>query len=123
MRAIAHLDLDCFYAQVESVRLGIPDTTPLAVQQWDGLIAVNYAARSFGVKRGDRIDVAKAKCAGLKLIHVETITHGDQENSHSKTQHDRSSEKVSLERYRRASEAIFDILQDTVARTLIRPET
>ena len=38
-RVIAHLDLDCFYAQVERNRLGIPDEVPLAVQQWGSLIA------------------------------------------------------------------------------------
>lgn len=34
LRVVAHLDLDCFYAQVEMVRLGIPEDKPLAVQQW-----------------------------------------------------------------------------------------
>lgn len=38
-RVILHLDLDCFYAQVEHNRLKIPLTIPLAVQQWNGLIA------------------------------------------------------------------------------------
>lgn len=39
LRVILHLDLDCFYAQVEHNRLKIPLTVPLAVQQWNGLIA------------------------------------------------------------------------------------
>ncbi|KAG1709713.1 hypothetical protein DVH05_020367 [Phytophthora capsici] len=51
-RVIIHLDLDCFYAQVEQRRLGIPDGQPLAVQQWGSLLAVNYDARKFGVERG-----------------------------------------------------------------------
>lgn len=38
-RVIAHLDLDCFYAQVERNRLGIDADVPLAVQQWASLIA------------------------------------------------------------------------------------
>jgi hypothetical protein len=38
-RVILHLDLDCFYAQVEHNRLKIPLNIPLAVQQWNGLIA------------------------------------------------------------------------------------
>ncbi len=38
-RVIAHLDLDCFYAQVERNRLGISPEVPLAVQQWTALIA------------------------------------------------------------------------------------
>ena len=52
-RIVLHLDLDCFYAQVEQRRLGISGDQPLAVQQWGGLIAVNYASRKFKVKRGD----------------------------------------------------------------------
>lgn len=32
LRVVAHLDLDAFYAQVEGVRLGIPEDQPLAVQ-------------------------------------------------------------------------------------------
>lgn len=59
--------------QVEHVRLGIPTSVPLAVQQWEGLIAVNYEARKFGVKRGDRADAAKQKCPQIMLVHVETI--------------------------------------------------
>lgn len=55
------------------MRLGIPTSTPLAVQQWDGIIAVNYSARKFGVKRGDRADTALSKCPQIKLVHVETI--------------------------------------------------
>jgi len=34
LRVIAHIDLDAFYAQCETVRLGIPEDKPLAVQQW-----------------------------------------------------------------------------------------
>ena len=32
LRVVAHLDLDAFYAQVEGVRLQIPEDQPLAVQ-------------------------------------------------------------------------------------------
>jgi hypothetical protein len=38
-RVILHIDLDCFYAQVEHLRLHIPLTVPLAVRQWNNLIA------------------------------------------------------------------------------------
>lgn len=34
LRVIAHIDIDCFYAQAEMVRLGVPEDKPLAVQQW-----------------------------------------------------------------------------------------
>lgn len=60
--------------QVEHVRLGIPTSTPLAVQQWDGIIAVNYSARKFGVKRGDRADATLKKCPHIRLVHVDTIS-------------------------------------------------
>ena len=43
LRCILHLDLDCFYAQVESKRLGLPEEAPLAVQQWGGLLAVKLS--------------------------------------------------------------------------------
>ncbi len=34
LRVVTHIDLDCFYAQAEMVRLGVPEDQPLAVQQW-----------------------------------------------------------------------------------------
>ena len=90
--------------QVEHVRLGIPMSTPLAVQQWDGLIAVNYEARKFGVKRGDRTDAAKQKCPQIMLVHVETISadpsHGTGDEAGKVGERpDKSACKVSLERW------------------------
>ncbi|KAL4430354.1 hypothetical protein ABPG77_002160 [Micractinium sp. CCAP 211/92] len=72
-RVILHIDEDCFYAQVEMKRLGIPRETPCAVQQWEGLIAVNYPARACGVTRHMRVKEAKKVCPELVLVHVETI--------------------------------------------------
>ena len=64
-RVILHLDLDAFYAQVEHKRLNIPREVPLAVQQWQGIIAVNYPARAAGIKVGSVDElVAKLKEAG-----------------------------------------------------------
>lgn len=45
LRVVTHIDLDCFYAQAEMVRLGVPEDQPLAVQQW---CAVPIARRSPG---------------------------------------------------------------------------
>ncbi|EQC30566.1 hypothetical protein SDRG_11624 [Saprolegnia diclina VS20] len=114
MRVILHLDLDCFYAQVEAVRLGIPDGEPVAVQQWGSLLAVNYAARPFGVSRSDYIVDARKKCPQIHLPHVETIGEGSvpppgadlTKNPHF----DRSRQKAVLRRYRLASREIFHIL-------------
>ncbi|ACO66326.1 predicted protein, partial [Micromonas commoda] len=91
-RVVIHLDLDCFYAQVEAKRLGIDPSVPLAVQQWSGLIAVNYPARHRGVKR--HLNVTEAK----KLVPELVCVH--------------QSRKVSLRRYRRASWRVMSALAD-----------
>ncbi len=75
-RYIALIDLDCFYAAVEHVRLGIARDVPLAVQQWENVIAVNYAARAAGVTRHERVDSIKKKCPGIRLVHVATLDRG-----------------------------------------------
>ena len=72
-KIIIHLDLDSFYAQVESVRLGIEPNIPLVVAQWNGILAVNYAAREFGIGRFDSIKDALGKCGDLVVQHVPTI--------------------------------------------------
>ena len=78
-RIILLLDLDCFYAQCESVRLGLEKSLPLCLLQWDSALAVNYAARSFGIKRGDGFDEIDKKSQGqcvalhLPVISVEDI--------------------------------------------------
>ena len=59
--------------QVEMKRCGIPAHVPCAVQQWEGLIAVNYPARTAGVTRHMRAPEARVKCPELQCVHVETI--------------------------------------------------
>eukprot|EP01083_Nonionella_stella_P290282 987756_1 len=61
------------HSLVERKRLDIDPATPLVVQQWTALIAVNYVARKFGVKRGDSIKDARAKCKSLRFAHVDVI--------------------------------------------------
>ena len=64
---IAHLDVDCFFAQVEEVRLSLRGR-PLGVQQNMEIAAVNYEARAFGLY--NRISVAEGKrlCPDLVLV-------------------------------------------------------
>lgn len=125
---------------MEQKRLGIPRHVPVAVQQWEGLIAVNYAARASGITRHMRIKEAKTKCPELVLVHVETIggepeptdatvTGGqgpdgapDASNSApsgaavnpEKSSNDhknlRLTQKACLERYRRANADILQLL-------------
>eukprot|EP00435_Cladocopium_sp_Y103_P035028 s793_g9.t1 len=120
-RVIAHLDLDCFYVQVEHRRLGLGkppwtsrESPAAAVQQWDGLIAVNYAARAHGVKRGMRAADARKACPDITLVHVETISEGTEEMSvdHGESlAPDRRTQKACLRRYRQASEEVFAVVQ------------
>ena len=125
-RVIAHLDLDCFYVQVEQRRLALGkppwtsrDSPAAAVQQWDGLIAVNYAARAHGVKRGMRAADARKACPDITLVHVETISEGTEDMSADQGDSlapDRRTQKACLRRYRQASEEVFAVVQRHAAR-------
>ncbi|KAJ2459692.1 N-acetyltransferase eso1 [Coemansia sp. RSA 2337] len=89
-RAIIHIDID-------------------SVQQWQGLIAVNYPARDRGVKRLDTVAEAREKCPEIKFVHVATFTDSSLPAyypSPSATTH-----KVSLDEYRRASRKIMDVVR------------
>ncbi|KAK9330842.1 hypothetical protein V1520DRAFT_276257 [Lipomyces starkeyi] len=112
LRVIAHIDLDAFYAQCETVRLGLDPNVPLACQQWQGLIAVNYAARKFGISRHETITEARKKCPGLVLAHVATWKEGDAKWDYHDNP-DIATHKVSLDPYRRQSQLIFKIFYDS----------
>ena len=128
---------DCFYAQVEQLRLNIPRETPCAVQQWEGLIAVNYAARAAGITRHMKAPEALVKCPGLQLVHVQTLGGGVPDADGASTEvpsedaparggegnqgtadraeqqaGSRDREKACLERYREASGKIIGLLRE-----------
>ncbi|KAM7500403.1 hypothetical protein LguiA_024817 [Lonicera macranthoides] len=74
-RIIAHVDMDCFYVQVEQRKQPNLRGLPTAVVQYNswkggGLIAVSYEARKFGVKRSMRGDEAKQVCPQIQLVKV-----------------------------------------------------
>uniref|UniRef100_A0A1J3FT85 DNA polymerase eta n=1 Tax=Noccaea caerulescens TaxID=107243 RepID=A0A1J3FT85_NOCCA len=74
-RVIAHVDMDCFYVQVEQRKQPELRGLPSAVVQYNewqggGLIAVSYEARKCGVKRSMRGDEAKAACPEIQLVQV-----------------------------------------------------
>eukprot|EP00037_Helgoeca_nana_P009816 m.86143 g.86143 ORF g.86143 m.86143 type:complete len:571 (+) comp19821_c0_seq3:201-1913(+) len=73
-RVVIHVDLDSFYAQVEQRRLGLPPETPLCVTQWGVLLAANYNARPFGVKKGMAEADAIKLCHGLTCVEVEKVS-------------------------------------------------
>ncbi|KNC96743.1 uncharacterized protein SPPG_07951 [Spizellomyces punctatus DAOM BR117] len=110
-RVILHVDLDAFYCQVEHVRLGIPIDVPLCVQQWQGLIAVNYAARAAGIKRHCTVGEAAKMCPDVKLVHVATYANGEAEPKYHTENVTAKTHKVSLEPYRRASRNVMAIFK------------
>ncbi|KAK7839033.1 dna polymerase eta [Quercus suber] len=74
-RVIAHIDMDCFYVQVEQRKQPDLRGLPTAVVQYNswkggGLIAVSYEARKHGVKRSMRGDEAKQVCPEIQLVQV-----------------------------------------------------
>ena len=79
-RVILLLDLDCFYAQCERIRLGFTDheTCCLALLQWNSCLAVSYPARAFGIKRGDGFEDVHKKSQGKCIaVHVPILEAPD----------------------------------------------
>ncbi|KAH6630057.1 hypothetical protein B0J18DRAFT_88739 [Chaetomium sp. MPI-SDFR-AT-0129] len=112
LRVIAHIDLDCFYAQAEMVRLGVPEDQPLAVQQWQGLIAVNYPARAFGIGRMCSAIEAKKLCPNIINQHVATWREGDDKWAYRDDSAEKiGTDKVSLDPYRLESRRIFAVIK------------
>lgn len=54
------------------VRLGLSPETPVACQQWTGLIAINYPARAFGITRHMTVQEV---CILLQTELVEVAKH------------------------------------------------
>jgi len=113
LRCIALIDYDAFYAQCEMVRLGVPETQPLAVQQWQGLIAINYPAREFGLSRHVTITEAKQKCPEIVLQHVATWREGDDKWAYrdDAAKHIQT-DKVSLDPYRLESRKSLALVKE-----------
>ena len=110
MRIIAHLDLDAFFAQIEQIRLGLPETAPVVAQQWGGILAVNYPARSFGVLRSMNITEAKSRCSTLSCVHASTYLAGDTEPRYHLNPK-KNTHKVSLRYYREQSSTIMSLVR------------
>ncbi|KAI1501608.1 impB/mucB/samB family protein [Biscogniauxia marginata] len=115
LRVVAHIDLDAFYAQCEMVRLGTPEDQPLAVQQWQGLIAVNYPAREFGIGRHCTVADAKKLCPQLIAQHVATWKEGDEKWAyHDDAASHIGTHKVSLDPYRLQSRKILALIKENL---------
>lgn len=66
-----HIDLDSFYASVESLDHPEYKTIPLAVGGMNMLTTCNYVARKYGIKAGMPGYIAKQLCPTLKIVKCD----------------------------------------------------
>lgn len=112
LRVVSLCDIDAAYAAFEAKRLGIdPFATPLGVQQWQGLIAISYAARKFGITRHETAEEAKKKCPDIVLVHVATYAEGSETAEYNEDPRPET-HKVSLDPYRRESRKVVAIFNE-----------
>jgi DNA polymerase eta len=100
------------------VRLGTPRETPLAVRQWDSLIAINYPARESGITRMISAREARAKCPDIVLQHVATFREGEGGKwaYREDAWRNMGTDKVCLDPYRGESRKILKAIKGELAR-------
>ncbi|KAG5417182.1 eso1 [Candida metapsilosis] len=111
LSAIALVDLNAFFAQVETIRLGLTEDVPVVCQQWKSIIAVSYSARKFGINRLDTVESARAKCPNLVCAHAGVYKKGSKHWAYEEGAPDPVNHKVSLDNYRRESRKIVRLIQ------------
>ncbi|XP_013417693.1 DNA polymerase iota-like [Lingula anatina] len=74
-RTIIHIDIDCFYAQVEMLRNPELRTKPLGIQQKNIVVTCNYVARERGISKLSYVKDAEKKCPDIVLVNGEDLTH------------------------------------------------
>lgn len=72
-RTIVHIDLDCFYAQVEMIKNPELRDVPLGIQQQHYVITSNYVARKLGVGKCMLVTDALKVCPNLMLVRGEDL--------------------------------------------------
>ncbi|KAJ8985916.1 hypothetical protein NQ317_010673 [Molorchus minor] len=72
-RTIIHIDLDCFYAQVEILKNPELRSIPLGIQQKNIVVTSNYVAREYGIRKCMLISEAKILCPNLILVKGEDL--------------------------------------------------
>lgn len=72
-RAVVHLDVDCFYAQVEMLQRQVEPSTPLAVRQKEILVTCNYAARAKGLRKLMPLREGLRLCPELVVVPGEDL--------------------------------------------------
>lgn len=66
-RTIIHIDIDCFYAQVEILKNPDLANIPLGIQQKNIVVTSNYVAREYGIQKCMLVTEAKSLCPQLVL--------------------------------------------------------
>lgn len=72
-RTIVHIDIDCFYAQVEMIKEPRLRNQPLGIQQKSIVVTSNYIAREYGITKCMPISEAKKLCPNLILVTGEDL--------------------------------------------------
>lgn len=122
LSVLCHIDVNCFYAQVEAVRCGYTKDDPVVCVQWNSIVAVSYAARKYGITRMNTIQQALKKTDDLIPIHTAVFRKGEDFwqyhdgwgpwNEDKEKQLPSSIYKISLDPYRRESRKIFKIFTE-----------
>jgi DNA polymerase eta len=93
------------------------------MSQRQGLIAINYAARKFGIDRMATVTEAKKKCPNLIAQHVATWREGDTKWAyHEDAAANIATHKVSLDPYRLESRKILAVIKQSLPRDLQKVE-
>ncbi|XP_055891342.1 DNA polymerase iota-like [Biomphalaria glabrata] len=71
---ILHLDIDCFYAQVEMLNNPELRNKPIGIQQKNIIITTNYLARELGIPKSTYVADAIKKWPQLVLVNGEDLT-------------------------------------------------
>ncbi|GBP74303.1 DNA polymerase iota [Eumeta japonica] len=72
-KIIIHIDIDCFYAQVEMLKNPELRNAPLGVQQKNIVVTSNYEARRYGIEKCMLVTDALKMCPSLKLVYGEDL--------------------------------------------------
>lgn len=73
-RVIVHIDIDCFYVQVEELHNPDLRSKNVAIKQKSCLVTCNYNARQFGVQKLMSVSEALKCCPDLVLVNGEDLT-------------------------------------------------
>lgn len=122
LSVLCHIDVNCFYAQVEAIRCGYTREDPVVCVQWNSIVAVSYAARKYGISRMITIQDAMKRTDKLIPIHTAVFKKGEDFwqyhdgwgpwNEDNDKKLPSSHYKISLDPYRRESRKIFKIFTE-----------